>query len=123
MHFCLLNFRYYGVVIVPDPVSDFMFIGSDFDETYPNIQPYENRGSNRYYIAAGWNNLSLVPEEFRAGDKSRTTAIRNGIEENYLNAELKPLTTYCFYVLIHHMTDVGNVSCKLLPIHASTACM
>ncbi len=81
----------------------------DFDTTYPDIQPYNNRGSNRYYIAAGWNNGSLVPEDFTIGDKSVTMAYHNGIEETYLNAELKPLTSYCFYVLINHMSEIGNV--------------
>ena len=83
---------------------------NDFDETYPNLQPHGNRGKNRYYIAAGWNNASLVPDDFKAGDKRRTTAIRNGVEENYYNAELDTSTTYCFYLLIHHESDVGGVS-------------
>ena len=102
--------RYYGVIVVPDPARNFNFTVHDFDEAYPDLQPYENRNNKRYYIAAAWNDLSLVPESFNAGDRSKTTAFRNGVEENYLNARLRPLINYCFYVLIHHMADDGNVS-------------
>ena len=109
--FTVYSCRFYGVVVVPDPDSNFMLGLNDFDTTYPDLQPYDDRGSNRYYIAAGWNNGSLVPEDFTAGDERVTTAFRNGIEERYFNAELKPLTTYCFYVLLNHMSEVGNVSC------------
>ena len=48
----------------------------DFNSTYPNIQPYESRGDNRYYIAAAWNDVSEVPNRFTAGDESRAMAMR-----------------------------------------------
>ena len=107
----LLIFSYYGVIVVPNPDEGFLFEEEDFDEVYPNVQPYENRGKNRYYIAAGWNSDLFIPDDFTVGDNSRTTAVRNGVEEAYLNARLKPLTTYCFYILlISYMPSVTNVS-------------
>ena len=103
-------YRFYGVVIIPNPNDEFTFEVDNFDETYPNLQPYNNRGSNKYYIAAGWNKASSIPEDFEAGDESRTTAVRNGVEENYFNAKLKPETLYCFYILINYASEFGNVS-------------
>ena len=100
--------------MVPDPVSEFVFDEDDFTLTYPNIQPYENRGNNRYYITFAWNNMSEVPEAFRAGDESRTFAIRNDIEEVYFNAKLDRNEPHCFYIVIEHTTDAAEVSHVLL---------
>ena len=102
-------FRYYGVVVVPDPDSDFDFGMDDFTSTYPNVQPYNNRGSNRYYITFAWNNVSEVPESFVVGDESSTTANRSGEEETYFNAELQRSTTHCTYVLVHYFPDDSDV--------------
>ena len=92
---------------------------TDFETEYPNVQPYDSRGNNQYYIAAGWNNELLIPDDFSAGDKTRTTAIRNGVEENYYNAELNPETTYCLHLLLNCNYEVGNVSVFLFIISVS----
>ena len=95
--------------MVPDPDPDFVFNEIDFITTYPNIQPYENRGDNRYYISYAWNNISEIPESFRVGDESRTIAIRNGLEEVYLNARLKRNEPHCFYIILQHTSDETQV--------------
>ena len=92
---------------------------TDFETEYPNVQPYDSRGNKQYYIAAGWNNELLIPDDFSAGDKTRTTAIRNGVEENYYNAELNPETTYCLHLLLNYNSEVGNVSVFLFIISVS----
>ena len=96
--------------MVPDPDSDFEFDEDDFYTTYPNVQPHGERGSNRYYITFAWNNVSEVPRTFRVGNEDTTFAVRSGENETYFNAELRRLTTHCFYVLIHYNSGVGNVS-------------
>ena len=82
----------------------------DFNSTYPNVQPYESRGDNRYYIAAAWNDVSEVPNRFTAGDESRTMAMRSGVNETYFNAKLDRFTPHCYYVIIHHILSIGDVS-------------
>ncbi len=103
-------YRYYGVVVTLTTTTDFQNEATDFETEYPNVQPYDNRGDNQYYIAAGWNNELLIPDDFSAGDKTRTTAIRNGVEETYYNVELNPETTYCLYILLNYVSEVENVS-------------
>ncbi len=105
-----LYFRFYGVVVVPVSDEKSTLGVEDFEIKYPNVQPYDNRGNNQYYIAAGWNNESLIPDDFSAGDKTRTAAIRNGVEETYYNAELSTYKSYCFYVMISYQLVVGGVS-------------
>lgn len=106
---CSLD-SYYGVVVVPDPISDFKLSERNFDETYPNVQPFDLRGNNKHYITVAWNNMSAIPGDFVIGDETTTTARRNGIAETYFNAKLDPNTMHCIYVLIHYSTDGSNVS-------------
>ena len=54
------------------------------DLIYPNVQPYESHGYNRYCIAAAWNDQN----GFTAGDESRTMATHSGVNETYFNANL-----------------------------------
>lgn len=105
---------YYGIVVVPDPISDFKLNEANFDDSYPNVQPFDLRGDNEHYITVAWNNMSAIPEDFVIGDKTTTTAIRSGIEETYLNAELDANTMHCMYVLIHYSTDGSDVSISTL---------
>lgn len=100
---------------MPDPDSDFNFTVDEFDTFYPNLQPYEDRENNRYYIAAAWEDLSSIPiDEFEIGDESRTNASRSGMNESYFNAELEPDTSYCLYLLIHNSIDGSDNVSKTL---------
>ena len=91
-----------------DPDPDFDILVDDFELTYPNLQPYDSRDGRDYYITAGWN--EEIPNTFMIGDRSRTSAIRTGIMEEYFNAALENGQSYCFYVTVHAQSDVGNVS-------------
>ena len=73
------------------------------------MQPYSNKGSMEYYIAAGWNNETMVPNSFEIGDKRQTSAVRNGFSENYYNAELSRNGRYCIYIVIHGQWNISGV--------------
>ena len=100
--------RYYGVIVVVSPDSHFDIETDDFESTYPNSQPYSSHGNRDYYITAGWNDD--VPATFEVGDETTTTATRNGNEEEYFNAKLANGRSYCIYVMVHSLSDIGNVS-------------
>ena len=95
------------MIVVLDPDPDFDIVVDDFEITYPNLQPYDSRDGD-YYITAGWN--EDIPNTFVIGDRRTTSAIRNGIMEEYFNAELENGQSYCFYVTAHVQSDIGGVS-------------
>ena len=103
-------YRYYGVIVVPDPDMDFNPEVDNFNSVYPNVQPYESREGNRYYITAAWNDVTDVPDRFTAGDESTTMAMRSDVNETYFNAELDRFTPHCYYVVVHHISSIGDVS-------------
>ena len=103
-------YRYYGIIVVPDPDTNFNISVTNFDTQYPNIQPHVSRGNNRYYITAAWNDPDLVPDTFTVGDQSNTAAVRNGTAETYHNAKLRRKTPYCIYIVVHGESDMSNVS-------------
>ena len=44
----------------------------DFTSIYPNVQPYQSRGYNRYYIAAAWNDQeSLTDSQLETNQEPR----------------------------------------------------
>ena len=105
-----LSYRYYGVIVVPDPDPNFNISETNFDTQYPNVTPHVSRGNNRYYITAAWNDPDLVPRDFTVGDQSNTEAIRNGTAETYHNAKLRRKTPYCIYIVGHGEWNRSNVS-------------
>ena len=103
-------YRYYGVIVVPDPDPNFNISVTNFDTQYPNIQPYVSRGNNGYYITAAWNNHDSVPHDFTVGDHSNSIAVRNRTKETYYNAKLKRKTPYCIYIVVHGEWNISDVS-------------
>ena len=103
-------YRYYGIIVVPDPDPNFNISETNFDTQYPNVTPHVSRGNNRYYITAAWNDPDLVPDTFTVGDQSNTVAVRNGTAETYHNAKLRRKTPYCIYIVVHGEWDLSNVS-------------
>ena len=99
------------MIVVEDPEEMFQPEIEDFTELYPNLQPYDENSDVNYYIAAAWNNEEDVPENFTVGDESTVDAVRNGVNENYLNAALRRFTSYCIYVEVQ--TSFANVSTVL----------
>lgn len=96
--------------MVPNPEDGFNIMTDNFDTTYPNIQSYAQRGSNRYYIAAGWNNVDDIPSAFTVGDERTTTADRSGTTETYFNPTLQRETPHCVYVVVQSLSQASNVS-------------
>ena len=103
---------YYGVVVVEENArqNPFDHETGNFDATYPDLGPYQERGDKEYYIAAAWNEIENIPSNYVIGDRSTTTAINQGMAEEYYNAELKSSTDYCYYILSMHLFIPANVS-------------
>ncbi len=110
-----LILRYYGVVVVEESAQNpFDPENGNFDATYPDLGPYQERGDKGYYITAAWNEKEDFPNNFVIGDRSTTTAINQQTEkEEYYNAELKSSTDYCYYILSLHVFIPANVSCLI----------
>ena len=72
--------------------------------------PYSDDSDRTYYLTAGWN--SGVPTTYSIGDKSRTTATRNGRRETYENVGLSRRTLYDVIVIVYLDSGVPNVRRK-----------
>lgn len=101
--------RYYGILVVENKNNTINPETENFDATFADPTPYNEKGDKSYYIAAGWSEMENLPTEFELGDERRTSAIRNGVEEEYFNAELSPSTDYCYYILAHYVSAAANV--------------
>ena len=96
-------------MVAEDPDDPFDPVNGVFEYSYPNIGPFKKGEENEYYIAAAWNDMEDVPEQFEIGDKSTTNALRHNVMEEYYNAELDCEKDYCLYVLSHHISTTANV--------------
>ena len=103
--FYVYYYRFYGVI-----VTDRGSCGSitDYGAAFPDPQPRPT--DNDYYIAAGWNDLSEVPDRFTAGRGRSTMAIRLGVEETYSNPRLNNYERYCVIAFVNIESGVENVS-------------
>ena len=103
------------MIVVEDPQEMFQPEIEDFTELYPNLQPYDENSNVNYYITAAWNEEEDVPGNFTVGDGSTVSAVRNGVNENYLNAALRRFTSYCIYAEVQtSFANVSTVLCLIL---------
>ena len=91
--------------------------GADLGELYPDPQP--SRNGRNYYISAGWDNSSLVPDEFDVGGGGETEAVRNGVQETYTNRDLEAETSYCLFVIVYLDSGVEGVREVSFPTYLS----
>ena len=83
---------------------------SDFGTAYPNPQPRGDSNNDDYYIAAGWSDTSLIPDQFTAGDGDSTIATLLGQVVTFTNPRLDNFKRYCVVAIVHHDSGVINVS-------------
>ena len=107
VHDYCFNYSFYGIIVSLGISCDSV---SDYGSAYPNPQPILKSSAASYYIAGGWNNTSLIPDEFAVGDERSLIATRTSEEETYENPPLQHDSRYCFLVFVHLKYDVFNVS-------------
>lgn len=81
---------------------------TDYGSSYPDPQPLPII-NNKTYIAGGWNDTLLIPDEFTAGEGVSTVATRLGKEETYNNPELNEGSTYCLLLIVYLESGIQNV--------------
>ena len=110
VHDCFVLFlRFYGV-IVTDQDSCHTVDNTDLGATYPDPQSRSDSGRASYYIAAGWDDNSMIPNQFTAGGDRRTTANYFGQAVTFDNPRLDNFRQYCFVAVVHLESGVENVS-------------
>ncbi|XP_019855188.1 PREDICTED: receptor-type tyrosine-protein phosphatase F-like isoform X3 [Amphimedon queenslandica] len=88
---------FYGIIVAN--LDERPSTNQELQVQYPDPMPYSDGSDRTYYLTAGWN--SGIPSTYTIGDKSTTSATRNGRRETYENVGLSRRTLYDVIVIVY----------------------